>query len=556
MHSISINDDWICCDHTFKSVTNIGIYQTQSANSAKWIKQFKSLFILLNDVGQILSWQLVPDTSLDTVWDMLKEIKERFQAKGKMLREIYVDDCCKVRNKLQSIFGETTIIKLDLFHAIQRVTRKASKRHSLFSDFISSFKLVFRDPTALGDARLMDTPDPLTLENNLNAFVECWKSVESHDGKKILSCAVLEEINRLRPHIAKGCLSSIKPGRGTNKDESLHKKINSFMKYSKIGTELAYGLLMSSFDTINEQRKQPDNRQSIKAYVTEQMNCVAVDCIIPKFGLTTPPKTICADISENESSSDDDITDTQVSEILNKVKILSQIVEGIKQRGINRAVFNERYLPFMNSAASLFFHRENGKNQDNFESHSNRLAAVVNAWGFEIISSEGDGNCFFYSASVALLQTLDKETSRSVLENLGINDGMSMFEIAQRLREMVVDEWVNNPERYQPFVSTGVVSEARLFLQSGYFMGELGNTMPLALANVLSTPLLLFTSITTVPVLLITLSVIGDAIPRLYLGFNQFGAGHYDAISIRSGENNERPVQLSRNEVSGSILSE
>ena len=105
-------------------------------------------------------------------------------------------------------------------------------------------------------------------------------------------------------------------------------------------------------------------------------------------------------------------------------------------------------------------------------------------------------------------------------------------------------------------MSTGVASEARLFLQSGYFMGEFGNIMPLALANVLSTPLLLFTSMTTMPVLLITPSVIGDAIPCLYLGFNTFGAGHYDAISIPSGKNNERPVQLSRNEVSGSILSE
>ena len=87
----------------------------------------------------------------------------------------------------------------------------------------------------------------------------------------------------------------------------------------------------------------------------------------------TPPKTICADISENESSSDDDITDNQVAEILNKVKILSQIVDGVKQQGvkqqgINRAVFNECYLPFMNSGTALFFHQENGKNHDNFES--------------------------------------------------------------------------------------------------------------------------------------------------------------------------------------------
>ena len=42
------------------------------------------------------------------------------------------------------------------------------------------------------------------------------------------------------------------------------------MKYSKIGTELAYVLIMSSFDTINEQRKEPSEQQSIIQYVTEQ----------------------------------------------------------------------------------------------------------------------------------------------------------------------------------------------------------------------------------------------------------------------------------------------
>ena len=54
-------------------------------------------------------------------------------------------------------------------------------------------------------------------------------------------------------------------------------------------------------------------------------------------------------------------------------------------------------------------------------------------------------------------------------------------------------------------------------------MGELGNTMPLALANLLSSPLLIFTSLETMPVLLITPSLVRDAIPRIYLAFNQYG---------------------------------
>ena len=35
MHNICINDDWICCDHTFKSVRNIVIYQTRDNQVGK-----------------------------------------------------------------------------------------------------------------------------------------------------------------------------------------------------------------------------------------------------------------------------------------------------------------------------------------------------------------------------------------------------------------------------------------------------------------------------------------------------------------------------------------
>ena len=111
-------------------MTNIGIYQTRDTHGSKWIKQFKSLFLVLNVVGQLLSWQLVPDTSDDTLGGMLTEVREQIVSTKKTLAEIYVDDCCKIRTKLTNIFGEATLVKLDLFHAIQRITKKASKRHS------------------------------------------------------------------------------------------------------------------------------------------------------------------------------------------------------------------------------------------------------------------------------------------------------------------------------------------------------------------------------------------------------------------------------------------
>lgn len=156
---------------------------------------------------------------------------------------------------------------------------------------------------------------------------------------------------------------------------------------------------------------------------------------------------------------------------------------------------------------------------------------------------------FFYSAAVALLNIVKKEAHStnaiSFSENMGIGRDMSVSNVAQRLRELIVTEWTTNPDRYQPFLSTSVETEAHLFLQSGHFMGELGNTMPLALANLLSSPVLLFTSMETMPVLLITPSIVRDAIPRVHLAFNQFGAGHYDAINIVSRDVGQCETEIS-----------
>ena len=95
---------------------------------SRWIKPFKSLFLVLNDVGQILSWQLVPNTSYDTLSEMSTEVREQIVSMKKTLAQIYMDDCCKIWTKLQNIFDEATSVKLNLFDAIQRITKKSIEK--------------------------------------------------------------------------------------------------------------------------------------------------------------------------------------------------------------------------------------------------------------------------------------------------------------------------------------------------------------------------------------------------------------------------------------------
>ena len=101
------------------------------------------------------------------------------------------------------------------------------------------------------------------LLGQLQAFKRRWLPKQSSAGARILSDAALKEIANLQVHIEKGCLSGrkkrsacklawsmheskictlshtvrcptgIKPGRGTNRNESLHRSINSIMTTSR-----------------------------------------------------------------------------------------------------------------------------------------------------------------------------------------------------------------------------------------------------------------------------------------------------------------------------------
>ena len=60
------------------------------------------------------------------------------------------------------------------------------------------------------------------------------------------------EIRKLLVHIDSGCQSGIVPGRGTNRNEKLHKDLNACITAGRYGVELAYALLTSILFNHNE----------------------------------------------------------------------------------------------------------------------------------------------------------------------------------------------------------------------------------------------------------------------------------------------------------------
>ena len=118
--------DLISFDHTFKVAANIGYLQSDG----KWVTQYNSVFIVMNQDGQVMGWQFTKSTGMDELKQLFLGIINRITDFQKLV--ILADNCCNIHGKLSEVFGENVNVKLDLFHAIQRITNKLSKRHPLY----------------------------------------------------------------------------------------------------------------------------------------------------------------------------------------------------------------------------------------------------------------------------------------------------------------------------------------------------------------------------------------------------------------------------------------
>jgi hypothetical protein len=78
------------------------------------------------------------------------------------------------------------------------------KRHLLYIQVLKDLKLLFRDPKDTGQIRTLPTPAPDILFQQLDMFITKWKGY-------ILNDKVQKELQALRGHINKGCLSNIPP---------------------------------------------------------------------------------------------------------------------------------------------------------------------------------------------------------------------------------------------------------------------------------------------------------------------------------------------------------
>lgn len=424
MQAIKIRE-FISFDHTFKVTTNIGYLRPDG----KWVKQYSSAFIVLNELGQVVTWQLTKSTSLDEVSNFLASLKTRMEIpEGKHLL-VLTDNCCNDKRKVEDIFGNDITIKLDLFHAVQRILKAVAKRHPSFHYFKEDLKLVFRDYGDVGRTRKSKTPDTTQLLSNIEEFTKKWSKYEDN-GNKIVTEQVCKEILLLKRHISKGCLSGIGVGQGTNRNENLHRMVNLHFSHNRLGVPLALALLAILFHKHNCKIEEQDKKQlSIPKLPPIEL---------PRSNFGIAPKQEATEINwlsfpsaRTRNFMDIYFEDAQYKIILDEsvaeyvsldsgLKILrnamcsTEIANAIKKGSCKSPLFNFYMIPFMSPILSLFFHGQEDIEDEEADQRVLKRNKAIDSFGLKIVPISGDGNCCFSSVAFNLILIKDQLQQHNV----------------------------------------------------------------------------------------------------------------------------------------------
>ena len=78
-HMSQLSATSFSCDHTFKIAANIGL---KRKSDGKWERQYDSAFFVMNENGEVISWQLTKGTAFATVETLFVNLKKRFEKQG------------------------------------------------------------------------------------------------------------------------------------------------------------------------------------------------------------------------------------------------------------------------------------------------------------------------------------------------------------------------------------------------------------------------------------------------------------------------------------------
>ena len=323
---------------------------------------------------------------------------------------------------------------------------------------MQDLRLAFRSPGDYGDKRTKPTPNPDTLIKNLDIFLTKWIEI-SFNGYKLFCDATIHEIEKLKVHASKGCLSEIEVGGGTNRNEAFHRYVNTFFHKSRIGILLSYALMMTIIHQYNT--KDHHIRKSILKPLLRQCNSTPNEVM----GIVSQSaRNNASDQTWWQETSEDDYLD--LSSILNILQVsLSQltIYKQLKAR-TQTASSLWKYTPFMQILPQPT-DLQNICNDSEYCTQKTRLQNTLRSWNFVLLSVTPDGNCFFTSVALALAS--GNNQLKDVIKSMGLDVSAPITSLATKLREVIVPEWLgSNKHEYEYFIcdTASYESEALKFL--------------------------------------------------------------------------------------------
>jgi len=187
-----------------------------------WVKLYNSLFIAMNEKKQILSWHFTKSEKFDLVEDLLQHLDSRNRND---LEVFLLDNCCKWEKQIKKVFGDKILVKLDPFHAIQRITSTIRKNHPFHKQLCNDLQQLFRKSSDYSSKRRKEeTAHPDEIIRRLDALVQKWESLEYLlEERSLITSETRIAISNLKRHITKGCLSQIPHGCSTGANENLHR---------------------------------------------------------------------------------------------------------------------------------------------------------------------------------------------------------------------------------------------------------------------------------------------------------------------------------------------
>ena len=505
----------ISFDHTFKVASNIGHLRQDGI----WVPQYDSLFLVLDSCGKVLTWQLTKGTSFGKVTKLLQDLSERAAAQNKVVKFVYVDDCCKLRRSIQSVFGEETVIKLDLFHAVQRITKTMKKRHPEYHNCVGDLRLVFRKDGDVSQERQSHTAPKDVIASKLASFSRKWKDVTDAFGNRILTTSSLQAIRNLEKHVISGCLSDIPPGMGTNRNERFHRHLNSLMRRTRIGIMLAYALLTVLIHAHNNSQTVANK----KLVTTNYISCSGHSH--KPVGLIASNQTNFRHAFANADQWEQDCTiempsPESIQYYHNSVAKLA-LMRALEFMKLNNLSQSHKFELLNADELKLCQACSTSENSPNVEEELLKQGLCVK-------EVSPDGNCFFASVAVGILHSITNWSD--CLERVNFKKDEGLNGLVRNLRNAFVTELLQNSIKYKPFfVSTiDYDAEASKFSQNGFFIGELGDLMPTAMAAVIQAPIVIFSDISNKPLYFSTPDMITSkaSVCVLY----RASLSHYDAL--------------------------